>query len=579
VLTGVEEAGDPRMLGGGKSEFQTTAHPRPRMDRHVEFVTQLSHLVALYVREPLDRAAEKTTLRAARGAVKHGAVTLAVLDGTLRGGREDAPVAQPDVAALQLLLTALGVERIEVAHHTKQEEIKRLSRLLASVASGSTKPADFARVLAEREWSDVTVTCGANTVAAATPAENPAAEPAAAEPTPEPLSAEPPAAEVAAADAPADGALAAEPLPPSAPPVESHPLAEQLPDAVEGLVGPAHRELFVRLITSSDIWMLRRLLEPVQVAIEQTARAGAVVDSARLILAMFACEACADDPEMRRQFVVTLRRLTKPTLTRAYAMIYATAAEHRGELEQVLARFGEDGAEAVADCIGSAGAPETRAVYRALLGRLPGANDALLAMLDDQREVVVERAVVLIVELRHPEMERVLGDALGHRRPRVRKAAARGLTAARDSAFAADALMRAAQDASPDVRLIAAVGLQARREERLVPPLLPLLDVEEELDVQLALLGVLGRIVTAEGVQKLVALANPTERMMRRRRTPVLRLSAMEALGEARTPAAMVALQKLLEDKEKEVREAAARLYTRARRQTAAMSVSAVTDA
>jgi HEAT repeat protein len=376
-----------------------------------------------------------------------------------------------------------------------------------------------------------------------------------------------------------ESVLEAEPLPPPAPSVESHPLAERLPEAVERLVGPAHRELFARLITSSEPWTLRRLLEPVQVAIEQTARAGAVADSARLLVAMFACEACADDTEMRRQFVVTLRRLTKPTLTRAYAMLYATAAEHRAELEQVLARFGEDGAEAVADCIGNAGSQETLALYTDLLGRLPGANDALIAMLDDQRDQVVERALGLVVALRHPDMERVLGDALGHKSPRVRRAAARGLTAARDSAFAADALLRAVQDASPDVRLIGAVGLQARREERLVSSLLPLLDAEEELDVQLALLGVLGKIVTAEGVQRLIALANPSERMMRRRRMPVLRLSAIELLGEARTPAAMAALQKLLEDTNKEVREAAARLYTRARRQTAAMGVASVTDA
>jgi HEAT repeat protein len=79
-------------------------------------------------------------------------------------------------------------------------------------------------------------------------------------------------------------------------------------------------------------------------------------------------------------------------------------------------------------------------------------------------------------------------------------------------------------------------------------------------------------------VQKLIALANPSERMMRRRRMPVLRLSAIEAMGEARTPAAMAALQKLLEDKDKDVREAAARLYTRARRQTAAMNAAVATD-
>jgi HEAT repeat protein len=60
---------------------------------------------------------------------------------------------------------------------------------------------------------------------------------------------------------------------------------------------------------------------------------------------------------------------------------------------------------------------------------------------------------------------------------------------------------------------------------------------------------------------------------------PLIRLSAIEAMGEARTPAAMAALQKLLEDKEQEVRETAARLYSRARRQTTASAgIPAVSD-
>jgi HEAT repeat protein len=199
-------------------------------------------------------------------------------------------------------------------------------------------------------------------------------------------------------------------------------------------------------------------------------------------------------------------------------------------------------------------------------------------VLDDDRVSVVERAIELVVAVQHPDAERVLGDALSHNNVRVRLAAARALATVTGSAFAADALLRAAQDSAPEVRLTGAVGLQSRREERLAASIVPLVDTEEELDVQLALVTVLGKLASADAVQKLVALANPTERMLRRRRMPVLRLAAIEALGEARTPSAMAALQKLLENKDKDVREAAARLYTRARRQTAAMNAAAVTD-
>ncbi len=562
------------------------------MDRHVEFATQLSHLVALYARDPLDRTAEKAALRAARAAAKHGVIELSLTGDALRAGQHEIEEPEADVAALLALLTALGISRVTAPHHAKQEEVRQLAKRLGSVAKGEMTPQTFAESLAALEWKELTIERAAAPSAetAAVVEEGGAAEGRADSPSetsvapteapteaPAEMSAEVPAEAPAEAltEVPAEStAEAPTESTDEAPP--GKPLAEQLPPAVAELAGDEYRELFARLITSSEPLTLRRLLEPVQAAIEQTVRDGHVATSARLILAMFACEACADDSEMRRQFVVTLRRLTKPTLMRAYAMLYADAPDARTDLEQVLARFGEDGAEAVADCIGSAPTPGMRAVYAELLFRLPGTNDALLAMLDDQRAIVVERAIALIVEMRHPEMERVLGEQLSSERPRVRLAAVRGLAAARDSSFAADALVRGVQDTLPEVRLAAAIALQSRREERIVPPLLRFVDAEDELDVQLAIVSTLGKIPTADGVQKLIALANPTERMLRRRRAPVLRLGAIEALGEARTPAAMAALQRLLEDKEKDVREAAARLYSRARRQTASLSMPAV---
>lgn len=589
------------MLGGSGIESQTTRTPRPEMDRHVEFTTQLAHLVALHARDKVDNAAEKAALRSARGAAKHGAVEIAVVEGRLRAGLRDVDTDQPDVAALQSLLTIIGIARIGVPHHAKQEEVKRLAKLLGAVAAGRKTAEQFAGDLAAHEWKELEIERIAEAAPPAVPPAEPpaelAAEPAtepAAEPVAEPvaerageLAAAPGATEAVTSEAeppaPEAEAPTAEELPTvpeeEAPEVPTKPLAERLPAAAERLLGPEHRELFERLISASTPTALRRFLDPVQTAIEQTAREGATAVSVRLLLAMFACEVCAEDDEMRRQFVVTLRRLTKPTLVRAYAMLYAEAPDGGAEVEQALARFGEDGAEAVADRIGCAPTRALRTRYTELLARLPGTSDALLAMLDDRRESVVERAIELIVALRHPDMERVLGEQLSKESTRVRHAAARGLAAATDSTFAADALVRATQDTAPEVRLAAAVGLQSRREERLVPAIVKRIDDEEELDVQLALVATLGRIVAPEGVQKLIALANPTERLLRRPHMPLIRLGAIEAMGEARTPAAMVTLQKLLEDKEKEVRETAARLYSRARRQTtASVGIPAVSD-
>ena len=569
------------------------------MDRNVDFVTHLSQLVALYSRDPLDRAAEKSALRGARAAAKHGDIDISMVDGKLHAGHlvtEDPPA---EVVALEALMHTHGITHLRAKHHAKQEEVKRIAGLLGAAAAGRTTPTELRAALTAHAWTELSVVCTASVEDAAEAAAVPAAAPdAAVEATADvaenATAGVPAGADSAETTAPAmvqapalpetSAALRSDEAPVAAderPEVlaaedalaeesSSGPLATELPAAVVALVDPRHRELFERLITSSEPRTLRRLLEPVQSAIEQTAREGDLAASAHILLAMFACQALAADDEMRRQFVVTVRRLTKPTLLRAYAMLYGVAPEHGEAVEQVLSRFDEDGAEAVADRVGSARTAALRARYVSLLGRLPGTNDALRSMLDDEREVVVVRALELMVELRVPELERVLGEHLGHASARVRRVAAQGLAAVTESAFAGDALVRAADDASPAVRLAAAVALQSRRDARLAGPIAARVDEEPELDVQLALVTALGRIAAPEGVQKLIALSTPNERLLRRRNISVLRLGAIEAMGEARTPAAMVALQKLLEDREKEVREAAARLYSRARRQTTA---------
>ncbi len=600
------------MLGGRDIESQINGASAAPMDRHVEFATQLSHLVDLYVHHADDRAAERTVLRAARAAAKHGAVELTLAEHALHAGTHTLGDDIPHVPMLRDLLVALGITRLDVAHQAKQAEIKAIGHLLADVVTGKTAAGAFAAVLAARKWAAIEVTFGAatpvavaeeaSTVVATVVAEPAVAEPAVAEPeavepaVAEPEAAEPAVVEPAIADVEvaevevaevevADGVVAESPVAEAgrpgeaaAPFVESGPLATHVPAAVERLSEARHRELFERLITSSEPATLRRLLEPIQLAIEQSLREGRVPESLQLLLAMFACEALCTDLDMRRNFVIIVRRLTKPTVLRAFAMLYADQRQFSAEVEQLLVRFGEDGAEAVADRASCAPNAETSLLYTALLKRLPGGRDALVAMLDDQRPHVVERAIGFIVQMRLPDAERVLGEEIGHADPRVRQAAARGLAAFPGSAFAADALLRAVADDVPEVRLTAAVALQSRRESRLAAPIAQRLDVEQELDVQLALIAALGRLAAPEGVHKLIALAMPDQRMLRRRDILMLRLAAIEALGEARTPQSMLALQKLLEDREQEVREAAARLFTRARRQTSTGSIAAVSE-
>lgn len=626
-VLGVESGGAARMLGGEEIESQTTERSHPRMNRNAEFAAQLSRLMTLYAHPPVDHDAEKAALRAARAAAKHGAVNLVVHDGELNVGAHPEGVT---FEALESLFNTLGIRMVHAVHHAKQEEIRHLASLLGSAFVGHKTALAFASAVREFPWQEISVDIdtppqdegaaagvgepgerGADAQAspdeAAAPSESVtvSAEDVRADdaeaPSPDgPASAagatavtEGASVDTLTATPPSDAASGAAALPDASPrdalqPEAAHapppsatsgPLATQPPLAVTQLARPAHRELFERLITSSEAGTLRRLLEPVLTAIEQCIRDGSSRDAVQLLRAVIACEACATDPEMQRQFFIVLRRLTKPTLLRAIAMLYTDAPEYAAGVEEVLARFGEDGAEAVADRIGGAPTTAQRDMYVALLARLTSAHDALLAMLDDDRPVVVERALSLLVRLGYLDVERTLADQLSHTSARVRNAAVRGLGVQTGSSFAADALLRAVQDSAPEVRLAAAVALQARREARLAAPIAQRVDEEPELDVQMALVAALGRVASADAVQKLVTMAVPDQRAARRRNAAVLRLSAIEALGEARTPAAMAALQKLLEDPAKDVRESAARLYSRARRQTAAVGMSAVTDA
>jgi HEAT repeat protein len=91
------------------------------------------------------------------------------------------------------------------------------------------------------------------------------------------------------------------------------------------------------------------------------------------------------------------------------------------------------------------------------------------------------------------------------------------------------------------------------------------LEDEPDTEVQLALLAALGKIATPAAVEQLIRAAEPKRRLLERKPNS-FRIAAIQALSEARTQAAVAAINVLREDKERDVREAAARAYQRATR-------------
>jgi HEAT repeat protein len=113
-------------------------------------------------------------------------------------------------------------------------------------------------------------------------------------------------------------------------------------------------------------------------------------------------------------------------------------------------------------------------------------------------------------------------------------------------------------DPVPEVRVHAVQGLGGVKMPRAVAVLSRALDTEQDQEVQAVILAALGRQATDEAVARLTKVAEPEGRLFKRKPS-ALRVSAVQALAEANTPAAVSALRRFAEDKERDVRDAAAR--------------------
>ena len=138
------------------------------MDRHVEFATHLSRVVELYAHDAKNRTTEKKVLRAARAAVKHGAIELSLADTALYAGSVEVGDEIANVPMLRNLFRTLGITRFHVAHQAGQEEIKAIARLLAGAVAGGSAAEAFTAEFAARQWTDIRIERGAAPAAVAT---------------------------------------------------------------------------------------------------------------------------------------------------------------------------------------------------------------------------------------------------------------------------------------------------------------------------------------------------------------------------------------------------------------------------
>jgi hypothetical protein len=472
------------------------------MDNSLTLARYFARLAWLLVHEGQAVDEQKAALRAVVTVSKESPVRLGNKEGRLAVNGLVMPQALTGVQELAARLSAHTIEEIEIDQGAAASELLALARLLAVEAASTSDTVDFAQKLSELTGRTVRVR------RAAAPERAPA-----------PV-------------APGDG----------------------VPEGPQARVP----KLLTRLTEHLTAITAHGVLDELAFVAEQGAREGRVADVARIFSALLDREAGITDPEVRRAFLVTVRRLTKPTFLRPIAQLLTTHPATALRTERILQRCGQDGVDAVVDRHAAARSAAERRVYHDVLTRLPLAREALVQMLADPRWHVVRQATEFLGEMGVEEAERPLAELLRHDDPRVRRAATRAL-ARIESSFTLDAVARALADPSPDVRLAAVEGLASRKSGRAGAMLAKAIDSEGEQEVQYAILGGLGRVATPEAVQKLAKAAEAASGLFASRKNSGLRAAAVYALGDARTPGAVAALQGLVNDKDKDVKEAVAR--------------------
>src|ERR1019366_4028111 len=158
-------------------------------------------------------------------------------------------------------------------------------------------------------------------------------------------------------------------------------------------------KLLTKLTEQLDPVAIHHLLDELAFLAEQATREGRTPDVAAIVAALLDREAAITDSDMRRVFLVTVRRLTKPTILRPIAVLLVTHPATASRTERILQRVGQDGVDAVVDQYVGSRSLSDRRVYREVLSRLTLAREALVQMLADPRWYIMRQAAEFLGEM------------------------------------------------------------------------------------------------------------------------------------------------------------------------------------
>jgi HEAT repeat protein len=340
--------------------------------------------------------------------------------------------------------------------------------------------------------------------------------------------------------------------------------------------GSAPQHLIERLGRKRTAAGIAKTLDRLAVLCEALQREGSAEDVVEGFLGIINHEQSAPNPDAKRAYIQTVRRLAKPALLTTVARQVRKHPDQRERYVTILSRTGEEGALAAFRQIMAAPSLHERTLYLGVLRELSGAVPALVHALANDQWYMVRAAADILAELKPVEAEQGLITLLSHPDDRVRRSALRAL-AELGTSRAPDAIKRGLKDPSAQVRGAAAIALASLRDVRQTTVIATALEEEVDEEAQFTFVRALGALGGADAVQRLMRTASQDSgRAGRVRRTTSLRLSAIVALSNAHTPAAIMALKELAGDKDREVREAAQRALM-AQRSTPSGSMRALT--
>lgn len=261
-----------------------------------------------------------------------------------------------------------------------------------------------------------------------------------------------------------------------------------------------------------------------------------------------------------------VRHLMREPLLRLLArrLPYST---DRTVLVQLFARAGDAGvAVLVQELMSTDDALSRRAYFDSIVAMDVGSAQ-LFEALNDSRWYVVRNAAALLGEMGVGYADETLIPLLGHGDGRLRIAAARALMRLR-TVKSLQALHAVIDDPQPELRRLAAAafGLTGVSGGGVRPPaarLAAALERETDEDVALEMLSALGRLGSADAVQRLLRLALPpsadmTGAIASEPLESWLRIAALEALVRARGSQMRPVIEGLRGDADPEVAAAAA---------------------